>query len=62
MHNGNVIAIAHSHPGIFEQGAITAVIKVAAGDEIWISNLDHGPESAEGGSYSSFCGVLLYQL
>ncbi|KAH3773626.1 caprin-2-like [Dreissena polymorpha] len=62
MHNGNIIAIAQSTHNIFDKGAQTVVLKVSSGDEIWIQNLDYEHASVYGESYSTFTGVLLYQL
>ncbi|KAH3739959.1 hypothetical protein DPMN_046651 [Dreissena polymorpha] len=62
MHNGNVIAIAGSTKNIWNQAAQTVVLKVSAADEIWIKNLNYEHVSVYVGSFSTFTGVLLYQL
>ncbi|KAH3773628.1 uncharacterized protein LOC127845017 [Dreissena polymorpha] len=62
MHNGNVITFAHSYENMWDQGSTTVVLKVEAGDEIWISNRDIAGRAVQGFAYSSFTGVLLRQI
>ncbi|KAH3889178.1 uncharacterized protein LOC127850121 [Dreissena polymorpha] len=59
MHNGRLMAKVS---GSMDQSSMTLVLKIAAGDEVWLENKDVGSQSIYGGYYSSFSGVLLHQL
>ncbi|KAH3888388.1 uncharacterized protein LOC127846668 [Dreissena polymorpha] len=62
MHNGALIAIAYGSPGVSDQGTQTVVLKVTAGEQVWIGNRDSSNVYVVGSSYSSFSGFLLHQL
>ncbi|KAH3805990.1 hypothetical protein DPMN_134300 [Dreissena polymorpha] len=62
MHNGLLIALIHANSGVYDQGTQTVVLKVKAGEQVWIENRDYNNEGVHGNAYSSFSGFLLYQL
>ncbi|KAH3889165.1 uncharacterized protein LOC127849077 [Dreissena polymorpha] len=59
MHNGRVMAKVQC-TNQWEQCAMTLVLKITEGDEVWLENKGSGSQSVYGGYYYSFSGVLLH--
>ena len=62
--NGNTVARIYGHgdSGRHDQGAQTVLVKLNINDEVDVTNIDREHEDVYGGLYSSFSGVLLYDL
>ena len=60
MKNGIELAaaLAHSQSGYHDQGSVTVVTQLAAGDEVWVRHHEDG-QYLYGGYYTSFTGCLV---
>ncbi|KAH3784868.1 hypothetical protein DPMN_162940 [Dreissena polymorpha] len=61
VRNGNNVArmYGHGNSGYFDQGSQMIVIRLNAGDEVAVQNIDIPDLTIVGGLYSSFSGFLL---
>ncbi|WAR19158.1 C1QT3-like protein [Mya arenaria] len=59
MHQGNEIARLHGTINIYDASTQTVILRVTAGEEIWVRSVDYVNENVVGGRYSSFSGYLL---
>jgi len=62
--NGNTVAIlfGESDVGKYDQGTQTVILNLKVNDEVYVRNNDYSNEFVYGGPYSSFSGVLLYDM
>lgn len=63
LHNGNVLAklYARGDGGGHDQGCVTILVSLTAGDEIWVSNI-YSATGYWGDSYTTFSGYLLWPM
>jgi len=62
VHNGNVIVKLHGESNTWDQTSQTVYLSLAAGDEVYVRNIDYEHETIYGDSYSSFSGMLVWEL
>lgn len=62
--NGSNLALVYGHgdSGRHDQGSVTVVTQLKAGDEVWVKLLSPADTSIYGGRYTTFSGVFLYSL
>ncbi|XP_045188011.2 uncharacterized protein LOC123545766 [Mercenaria mercenaria] len=62
--NGGNLALIYGHgdSGRHDQGSVTVVTQLKAGDEVWVKLLSSADDSIYGGRYTTFSGVMLYYL
>jgi len=62
--NGNTVAIVFGEPdvGKYNQGSHTVILNLKVNDEVYVRNIDYSNEFITGSAYSSFSGILLYDI
>jgi len=62
--NGQTFAVLYGHGdnGRYDQGSQTVVLRLYTNDEVYVRNIDYANAFVVGGMYSSFSGVLLYDM
>lgn len=62
--NGGNLALiyGHSDNGRHDQGSVTVVTQLDAGDEVWVKLLSPDDGSIYGGRYTTFSGALLWNV
>ena len=62
--NGNSVAKVYGHgdSGRHDQGSQTVLIRLNINDEVYVRNIDIANGYVYGDSYSTFSGVLLYDM
>ncbi|KAH3785276.1 hypothetical protein DPMN_163361 [Dreissena polymorpha] len=59
MLDGQIIAIAQSTKGMFDQGSQTVIVHMHPGQRVWVQSLDYSNQFVYGDLYSAFSGFLL---
>jgi len=62
VHNGNVVVKLHGEYNTWDQTSQTVYLSLAPGDEVYVRNIDYEHETIYGDSYSSFSGMLVWEL
>jgi len=62
VHNGNVIVKLHGESNTWDQTSQTVYLTLAPGDEVYVRNIDFDHETIYGDNYSSFSGMLVWEL
>jgi len=62
--NGNIVAALFGEPdaGGYDQSTQTVILNLKVNDEVFVRNIHYSNEYVYGGAYSSFSGVLLYDI